>query len=532
MHRYRKIGFISLSILFLTLAGCARVGRPSGGPKDEKPPVIVQAKPPFEALHFKEKTITLYFDEYVQLKDLHRNLIVSPPMKHALEITPLGTASKFIRIKISDTLKPNTTYTIHFGDALRDFTEGNVLRDFSYVFSTGAQIDSLTLTGKLLPTDFARKPEDVLAMLYKADENYTDSLPLRQKPYYVTRTGEDGIFEFHHLAAGTYHLIALRDVQPNYRYDPPSEPIGFVSGYIELPTDSIYPVQLFYPNPEPGISHIKTVSPDHFLIGYRGSERPVVEEVKDTGGVLEFLTVESKVSDTLHLWTRTPAKDSIYVRFRLSGDSFIMPKRIIPVHTSDSLEIKLQTTVIPESQDSLYITASVPLEKVDMTKIYLMKTDSTTTGCTAQTGKLHHLVLRCGEQEPGSYGLYLLPGALTTFNGLKNDSVRLAFQVKGKEYFGELVLNIDKLAHPAILQLIEKTSGKTKREKYLEKPGEVLFRYLPKGEYRVKFLVDINKNRRWDTGDFMEGKQPEPVYYYPQNIRIKPNWTVRQNISL
>ena len=119
--------FILLCLIVIATSNCAKRGRPTGGPKDSIAPVIVTARPPFESINFKDDEIRIYFDEYIKLNDLNKQLVVSPPMKYPPIITPLGTPSKYIKIQILDTLKENTTYTFNFGQSVIDNTEGNVL---------------------------------------------------------------------------------------------------------------------------------------------------------------------------------------------------------------------------------------------------------------------------------------------------------------------------------------------------------------------------------------------------------------------
>ncbi|WP_233188625.1 Ig-like domain-containing protein [Tenacibaculum sp. SG-28] len=133
--------------IVLILSGCARRGSPVGGPKDETAPIMMVANPPYETLNFEEKEIRIYFDEYVVLKDLGKQLVVSPPLKNPLSVSPQGTASKNITIKILDTLQPNTTYTLNFGNAIQDNNEGNKLENFKYIFATGNILDSLMIRG-------------------------------------------------------------------------------------------------------------------------------------------------------------------------------------------------------------------------------------------------------------------------------------------------------------------------------------------------------------------------------------------------
>ena len=139
--------FLYLIVAVLFISNCARTGRPEGGPKDENAPLFVTAKPPYESTKFAEKEIDLEFDEYIKLKDLNKQFVVSPPMKNPPIISPQGTASKEINIEILDTLQQNTTYILNFGNAVEDNNEGNQLENFKYVFSTGDYIDSLTTVG-------------------------------------------------------------------------------------------------------------------------------------------------------------------------------------------------------------------------------------------------------------------------------------------------------------------------------------------------------------------------------------------------
>ena len=134
-----------LLLLFLSLfiTNCAKRGRPTGGKKDSIPPLLVSAEPDHKSINFKAKKVRIDFDEYVKLKDINKQLVISPPLKNAPIITPVGTASKFLNIKILDTLRENTTYTFNFGNSIVDNNEENKLEHFKYVVSTGTYIDSL-----------------------------------------------------------------------------------------------------------------------------------------------------------------------------------------------------------------------------------------------------------------------------------------------------------------------------------------------------------------------------------------------------
>jgi hypothetical protein len=210
---------------------CARRGSPTGGPKDETPPVMLRAEPPLETVNFKEDAIRIYFDEYIKLSKLREQLVISPPIdQSAYIISPQGMASKYIDIAFMDTLAPNTTYTFNFGESVVDNNEGNPFSFFSYVFSTGAAIDSLKLHGRISDA-LSRSPENfVSVMIYPADSTFTDSVLFNNKPLYYTNT-LDSLVEFTvpNLKEGRYILAAVKDVSKNYLFDPSVDKIDVIS---------------------------------------------------------------------------------------------------------------------------------------------------------------------------------------------------------------------------------------------------------------------------------------------------------------
>ena len=171
-HRFPILLTIFIALL---LWQCARRGSPTGGPKDTTAPVLLQSVPRSGAMKFHGKKIRLQFDEFVVTKDVRKQLIISPPMKTFPTISPTS-ASKWLEINIIDTLKPNTTYVLNFGNSIQDYNEGNPLPDFKYVFSTGDALDSLWYEGDIADA-IAPKPDNfVTVMLYPYNEQYNDSL--------------------------------------------------------------------------------------------------------------------------------------------------------------------------------------------------------------------------------------------------------------------------------------------------------------------------------------------------------------------
>lgn len=214
-------GTLFFGVLFsFLLPGCANIQAPMGGAKDTLPPVLLKAEPMENTINFKGNTIRFEFSEYVKLDNLNENLIINPPA----EKFPLITSKlRNVSIKMLDTLKPNTTYTLNFGDAVKDVNEGNPLKNFSYSFSTGPYIDSLELAGKLLDAETGMPDSTMIIMLHSTE---ADSAVAKSKPMFVTRPNGKGVFHFDHLPTGQFFIFALRD-EGNKRYTNPQTPFAF-----------------------------------------------------------------------------------------------------------------------------------------------------------------------------------------------------------------------------------------------------------------------------------------------------------------
>ena len=209
-------------ILVTLLTQCAKVGSPTGGLKDEKPPEVTESKPLNYEKNWLSPEIEITFDEFIALKNLNDELIISPPLK---EKPVTRMRSKTLVIDLKEKLRDSTTYTLNFGNAITDNNEGNVLPDFEFVFSTGPVMDSLSLAGVALNA-FSLSPEKdkVSVMLF---DNLCDSAPYKDIPLYYTRTSPEGKFSINNIRPDTFRLFALKDVNNNLKFDLPDEMIGY-----------------------------------------------------------------------------------------------------------------------------------------------------------------------------------------------------------------------------------------------------------------------------------------------------------------
>ena len=203
------------------LGSCARMGQPDGGWYDETPPRIMGAAPADKGTNVKNQKISIFFDEFIQIENATEKVVVSPPQLETPEIVASG---KRIRIELLDSLKPNTTYTIDFSDAITDNNEDNPLGNYTYSFSTGDAIDTLEVSGKVLQAKDLEPVKGILVGLYSdlSDTAFTTKPMLR-----VSRTDGSGRFVIKGVAPGTYRVYALQDADGNYLFNQKSEMLAF-----------------------------------------------------------------------------------------------------------------------------------------------------------------------------------------------------------------------------------------------------------------------------------------------------------------
>ena len=241
-----------LYIIAIGNAGCGQIGMPTGGPKDSIPPRLVNASPALKSVNVKDNKITLTFNEYVDLKEAQTNVLISPLPKKQPSI---DFKLKTVTVKLKDTLLPNTTYSINFGSAIVDNNEGNPYKDFTYVFSTGPQIDSFMLSGKVILAETGKSDSTLLAMLYRKTD---DSAVQKNRPDYVARLSGDGSFTFVNLPAGSFNIYALKDGDGGKTYNSKKEIFAFADAAVTV-SEKTEPVVLYASALEKESGNTKTV---------------------------------------------------------------------------------------------------------------------------------------------------------------------------------------------------------------------------------------------------------------------------------
>ena len=193
----------------LLIASCAKISSPSGGPKDEVPPVILKSVPENGTVMFTGKTFSVTFDEYVILDKINDKFMVSPPMKNKPEVRLKG---KSLIVDWEDELADSTTYTFYFQDAIRDNNENNPINNYQYVFSTGPVLDSLSLTGNVFNASDLEAAEDIMVMMYS---NLSDTAPRKVLPAYISRPDPSGGFLISNIKPGRYMVYTVKYLNGN-----------------------------------------------------------------------------------------------------------------------------------------------------------------------------------------------------------------------------------------------------------------------------------------------------------------------------
>lgn len=292
----------------LSETGCASVVPPSGGPRDSLPPVIVSVNPENKTLNFKQKEIKIEFDEYVELNDIYKNLIVSPLPKIMPDVS---RKLRTVTVKIKDTLQPNTTYVYNFANAIKDLNEGNKGKDLLYVVSTGNYIDSMELSGRVKMARTGKADSTLSVMLYS---NLDDSAVMKERPRYVTTVDSSGIFFFRYLAPGKYRLFAMKDEGGSYLYNG-EQIFAFADSVVTIAPEPPAPVMLWaYQAEKP-----------------KEEAEPGENEIDRKERRLKYkTTLEAGKQDLLSAFTMTfenPLKTFDTSKMRLSMDSLLTPAK-------------------------------------------------------------------------------------------------------------------------------------------------------------------------------------------------------------
>lgn len=526
-------------IAFCLFSGaCANIVAPSGGPKDTEPPKIVAESPENFSKRFTGNIIKVQFNEYIQLDNPAQEVVISPAMETEPEISVKG---RELRIAIKAKLDSATTYTINFGEALKDANEGNALSGFKYVFSTGDELDSLSVRGSVTVAKDDKPAGKVLALLYK---EMADSAVLTKKPFYFAKTNSEGKFSLDNIKAGSYRLFALKDENFNYIYDLPNEEIAFLQAPVQADS-MIENIELFLfrekKNLPPALVSADDTHTDYLkLIFSAGVKTFSAAEPHNPSpaGITEYNTTR----DTVTLW-RTHALKSDTLLLHLNAhccDTLALPHE---AGGFDSLKSKLPPLALVASRDNavapegmLKLQLNRPVKTAALERLTVAQ-DSPLVALTPSLLRFTDSVQRTAEMdfkrtEGTAYTITLPEGMLTDYFGNRNDSLRWKIVTKTAEDYASLKLMVSgREGGHYILQMLDR-NGAVAREEIFNGKSVFNFTALSPGMYEIKIIFDENANGTWDSGSLAEHLQPEKTYLHPEKINLRANWEMEVDLTV
>jgi hypothetical protein len=477
-----KLRYVPLLLALSFLVGCANIIPPTGGPRDTLPPVLLTASPVEFSKHISSNKIVFKFDEYIKNDDIRANLVVNPVPK----VEPVSSAHlQTLTVKLKDTLQPNTTYTLNFYNGIKDENEGNILRNFTYVFSTGDHIDSGQIGGRVILALTGRPDSSLVVVLHK---KLDDSAVFKERPAYLTRVDSLGQFLFQHLQPGKYAMYAMKDEGGSHKYLSKSQLFAFHDGSIDVTNAGGY-VNLYAYQELPEIkSGTKSGSTGSSGGGSNVPSAKSGRKSKEKDKRLEVqLNTASGVFDILDTFrisfaTGLKSFDSTIIRF--TNENF------------GDISLKQYRWIRDTTNKIFYLSYRWPLD----TKFNLI------------------LPKAFGEDSTGR-------------KLLKDDTI--TFRTKKDIDYGEVrirAFNLDLSGKPVLLFY----SGDALKYSFpfgnRKEIRQVLFK---PGDYEVRILYDANGNGKWDTGEFFgKHRQPEKVVTVIKKFTVKANWDNDRDINM
>ena len=527
------LNILLLGGLLLTTVQCAKRASPTGGPRDSLPPVLINASPKLNTVFFDKEEFNLTFDEYVTLKDISKQLIISPPLSSSqYKVYPVTGASKKVTLKLLDSLMDNTTYTFNFGESIIDFNESNPSSYLTYTLSTGATIDSLYIKGRVTDA-FERETERYISLqLYPVDSIYKDSVIFTEKPLYVTSTLDTTIFRFQNLRAGKYAIIALEDKAGNYFFDQNIDKIGFVDRLIELPQDSILDFRLFQEKANFFWDKPYFINEHHIALAYYGErEDESYKMVSQVPESFESLVTQNRETDTLDYWFRGAELDSLQFEFNIK-DSLQIKTVYFKNPIPDSLVVDKNTSGSLRLLEKFELKTNLPITEVNSEQVKVTNIDTLPVPASLKIQENYDRITIDFEVIPNDrYEITLLPNALVDFWGNTNDTLVYRTSTKKIEDYGNIFLRVQHQSpHPYIIELLKGDEVFRRYDTPLE-GGNYSFKLLDAAKYRVRLIEDANQNKKWDTGNYLEKIQPEQVIYYWKEIDVRANWDMNETFN-
>jgi len=529
--------FFSLFFGLISLSWqCASIQQPTGGPKDSIPPKILRESPANLTRNFSAEQIVISFDEFIKLADEFKEISISPDMGSR----PFFKVNRRdLEITLPDSLADRTTYTINFGKSIVDFNESNPLLNYSYVFSTGDIIDSLTISGTVTDAFTLEAAQQATVMLIPTR---LDSIFGKQKANIFTLTDSSGNFVLRNLREDTYRIYALREENNDRTYNAPEESIGFLIDSFHLNKDTAgIRLQLSRPIPrELRLVDRKIESSGKItLIFNKPLANPIIT-VSHPAELDESKIISlNKTADTASVWVADLTFDSLKVQFR-DGDG---PRDSVTLRRGRNEKYDRDFSIIDRLGGNrvnrvqhLKLVAGAPVQTIDRDKIILTQDSVRIPNYQLIKDSTENFAyrLRYNWRPEVNYSLTVEEGAFNGYFGDKNKPYSKNFTYDRNENFGNIVFDVvpPDTAHLYVVELINEKKDVTYRRAVVRTRTKVPFLQLQGGKYTLRIVYDKNGNGQWDPGNPYTKQQPERIWYLGRTFIVRPNWEQEEIINI
>ncbi len=501
-------------ILLLVGTGCASVVSPDGGVKDESAPIVISTTPDSAAINMNSPEIVINFNEYITVGNPQQEWVISPTPE---KFPTIQKNNKQLKIKLLDSLIPNTTYTINTANSIADLNEGNVLKNYRFVFSTGPHIDSLRISGKIINAYTCQPQEDVSVMLFDTSKDI-----FKGNPKYLTKTDKEGNYSLQNLPTANFNIAAWIDKNKNKTPDA-EENIALPDSFT-LTKDTNVNLKLINSNyRKQGIKQLNHTTPGIFKFI---TEKPLYLDSLS----ITFLQFKNNKRNTENTYIN-PSQDTVQmtIPYDKDIDTVIFTINTIDsnysiktavIHPYDTFKIKQFKNTL-DYNDPIVLEFNLPIERVGEIKI--INNDGLLVSHEDISINTNTVTIK-NKLQIGKYLLILPNNSIKSIfqsSYFKEDTLK--FEITENQTLGSLKFIVtDTLHQNILLELI----SDYKTVNYIQCAGcnRVQFDGINPGNYQIKVIYDSNNNQTWDIGDVKKAIYPEQTTLLKEVYKVKANW--------
>ena len=518
-----RIKDFTLFLSLVSLLSCAVVVHPTGGPEDREAPFVLSSSPDSNQTAFHKTVLVIRFNEYVTIKDPN-GIILSPPPQQKPKLLVIG---KELHIGLKE-LRSNTTYNLTLYNAIADINEENILPAYSISFSSGEELDSGTITGRVIDRLVKSPLNNITVILLP--EKVTDSVSF---PLFVTKTDPSGNFRFQNLPSGKqFSIAAFEDINSNYRAEP-DEKFGYAETFLVNDTTALQ-LELSSQNTKviPQVMKVNPVSKHRTKISVKNlsSNNYIINSISSSDK-REKLYVNHFHPDTLLVFDTYiyNNNDKMYLLTNSNGEALdtlsFQSNETLP----DSLIIQSSVQGTYRLSDSLFIRFSNPVTGIDTSQISILKDSITPIPFTTQTIDLFTLYLDFEKQSETHYTVFYRKAAFKDVLGQASKPDTINLVTDGAEDYGTISLSWPLLTGSAYIIQLLKDPTKEPDFTFYSSQNKFTTPLIPKGEYHIRIIYDANQNKAFDGVTPLKS-QPEKVLLHREIVKVSSKWTLELNL--